>query len=198
MRALFLALSPALLITACASVPRVPSPEVRARAAAASVYSGTLRVDLRSPEFRGRARVFLAFRRPDALRVELPGPTGPRLVAVAKDGGLSAVFPAERAVFRAGATPEDMEALFGVALSPAEIADLLVGVRPTRLTGYEVRWGPAMPREVRAVLPDGGRLAAKVEEAEIDAEVPPAAFAEPPHEGFRVVDAAEARRLWSR
>jgi hypothetical protein len=155
-------------------------------------------VGLNGPEFRGRARVILAFQRPDALRVELPGPAGPRLVAVARSGALCAVFPGERAVFRARAEAPDMQALFGVALAPAELADLLVGVAPKGVVRYEVRWGAALPREVRAVLPDGARLTAKVTEAEIDPPLAPEAFADPPHDGFREVDAVEARRLWSR
>jgi hypothetical protein len=171
---------------------------VKVRAASASSYSGTLRVDLRGPEFRGRARLFLAFRRPQALRLEIPGPTGPRLVVVAREGVLWAVFPGERAVFRAEATAPEMHALFGVALTPDEIADLLLGVAPKGLRGYGARWGPVLPREVRATLPDGARLVAKVEEAELDAALPDAAFDVPAHDGFRSVDAAEARRLWSR
>jgi hypothetical protein len=123
---------------------------------------------------------------------------GPRLVAVARKEALVAVFPEERAVFRAGAAASDMQALFGVALSPSELFDLLVGVPAKSLKRYEVRWGPALPREVRAILPDGGKLVAKVADAEVDAALPDAAFADPPHEGFRDVDAGEARRLWAR
>jgi outer membrane lipoprotein-sorting protein len=188
----------ALLATACASVARVPSASVAERAQTASTYSATLNVDLRGPEIRGRARTLLGFRRPDALRIELPGPTGPRLLVVAREGALVAVFPAERAVFTAPATAPEMEALFGVALTPAELCDLLVGIGPARLERYEVLWGMVLPREVRATFPGGVRLTAKVEGAEMNPTFPAAAFEEPPHEGFRVVSAREARRLWLR
>jgi len=187
-----------LLAGGCASAPPIPPPEAKARAAAASSYSGTLRVDLRGPEFRGRARVLLAFRRPGALRIELPGPTGSRLVVVARQDALWAVFPGERAVLRTRATAPELQALLGVALTPGEIADILVGVPPKGLLRYEARWGSVLPREVRATLPDGARLVAKVEDAEIDAALSPAAFDAPAHDGFRAIDASEARRLWSR
>lgn len=186
------------LATACASIPRLPSAEVAARARGASTYSATVRVDLRGPEVKGRARALVGFQRPDALRIELPGPAGPRLLAVARGGALVAVFPAERAVFSARATADEMESLFGVALTPAELADLLVGIGAARLERYEALWGPTLPREVRAVFRDGARLTARVDEAEVNAPFAAAAFEPPAHEGFRVVDAQEARRLWLR
>jgi hypothetical protein len=186
----------ALLGGACASAG-LPGPGVAERARVASTYSASLRASLRGPDLRGRTRVLLAFRRPDALRLEIPGPTGARLVAVASKGRLIAVFPAERAVFEGSATPEALSALVGVALSPEELIDLLVGVPSPRLRTYRARWGPALPREIEAELPDGSRLVAKVDEAEADSPLPAAAFAPPPHGGYRAIDADEARRLWS-
>jgi outer membrane lipoprotein-sorting protein len=186
------------LFSGCATAARVPSPDVAERARDVSTYSASVRVDLRGPEIRGRARALLGFRRPDALRIELPGPTGPRLLVVASAGSLVAVFPAERAVFKAPATAFEMESLFGVALTPAELADLLVGKGPKHLVRYEVLWGATLPREVRATFPGGARLHARVEDAEMNPTLTLAAFQPPPHEGFRVVDAQEARRLWLR
>ncbi len=173
-----------------------PPARVAERARAAATYSASLRVSLKGPEFRGRTRVLLGFRRPDALRIEIPGPTGPRLVAVTKDGVLAAVFPADRAIFRGRADAADLEALLGVALAPGELIDLLVGVPSPRLRSYQARWGATLPRDIRAVLPDGGRLRATVDEAEADPPLPEEAFTPPRHEAFREVDAAEARRLW--
>jgi hypothetical protein len=166
------------------------------RAAAARSYSGRLRVTLKGPEMRGRTAALLGFRRPAALRLEIPGPAGPRLVAVARDEALTAVFPGERAVFRGEATADGLLDLLGVPLSPAEVMDLLVGTPSPRVRDYRARWGPSFPRELQATLPDGGRLKVTVESATLDPDLPDAAFAEPPHEGFRPVDAAEARRLW--
>ncbi len=134
-------LSPfAALATAsgCASAVRVPPPDVVERALRVSTYSATVRVELRGPDIRGRARALVGFERPDALRIELPGPTGPRLLAVARGGVLVAVFPAERAVFTAEATAPEMESLFGVALTPAELAGSAGGPRcrsPRKLRG---------------------------------------------------------------
>ncbi len=74
--------------------------------------------------------------------------------------------------------------------------DLLVGVGSPRLRAYRARWGPVLPAEIEATLPDGSRLKARVEEAEAGIDLPAAAFAEPTHAGYRRVDAEEARRLW--
>ena len=185
-----------LTLAACASAPLPPPADVSRRAAAARTYSGRLRVSLKGPELRGRTAALLGFRRPDALRIEIPGPAGARLLAVAQGDALTAVFPGERAVFRGQATAEGLADLLGVALSPPEVMDLLLGTASPRVRDFRARWGPSLPRDLQATLPDGGRLKVTVENATLDPELPDAAFAEPPHEGYRAVDAAEARRLW--
>jgi hypothetical protein len=167
------------------------------RARGARSYSARLRVRLSGPTLKARTQVLVACRRPDALRIELPGPGGLRLVAVTRDGTLSAVFPQERAVYSGAATPADLEALLGVGLSPPEVIDLLVGTPPPRLRRYRAAWGPVVPRKVEAELPDGAELTLTIEQPEIDAPIPDTAFEEPPHAGYRGVDALEARRLWS-
>lgn len=184
-----------VLASACAPPPPPPSPEVVARAAASRSYTSQLKVSLSGPQGRGRLRVLLAFRRPEALRIEVPGPTGARLVAVARGGDLTAVFPGDRAAFIGKTTAADMEALLGVALAPAEVMDLLVGVPPPRIRDPRVRWGPVLPREVKGILPDGARLTVVVEDAAPDVALPDAAFEAPRHEGYRRVDADEAREL---
>jgi hypothetical protein len=151
---------------------------------------------LRGPRLRARTPVLIAFRRPDALRIEVPGPTGPRLVAVAAGERLWAVFPGERAVFTGRSTEADFEALLGIALAPREVMDVLVGAPPPRLRAYAARWRGSAPARIDATLPDGGRLRVTVEDAELGAAVPARAFEEPPHEGFRAVTAEEARGLW--
>jgi hypothetical protein len=183
------------LAAGCAPPPPPPSPAVVARAAAARTYSSQLKVSVSGPQGRGRLRVLLAFRRPDALRIEVPGPAGARLIAVASGPDLTAVFPADRAAFVGRTTAEDMEALLGVALTPAEVMDLLLGIPSPRVRDPRVRWGPVLPREVRGVLPDGARLKVEVEEADPDVTLPDAAFAAPRREGYRPVDAGEARDL---
>jgi hypothetical protein len=168
---------------------------VAEKAAAAASWSGSLRVSVSGPQLRGRSRVLLAFRRPDAVRIEIPGPTGARLVAVARDGRLTAVLPGERAVLESEATAAGLEALLGVALSPSELMDVLVGVAPPGVREYRVQWGATLPRRVEAHLADGTRLKATLDEAEADVDLPEAAFAPPPHDAYRPVDADEARRL---
>jgi hypothetical protein len=185
----------ALLAGGCATAA-LPPPAVREEARAAPTYSGRLRISLKGPALRARTRALVAFRRPDALRIEIPGPTGARLVAVAREGALAAVFPGDRAVFLGAATPAELDALLGVGLAPEEVIDLLVGVGSPRLLSYRARWGPSLPAQIEATLPDGSRLEARVEDAEVGLALPPAAFAEPPHADYRRVSAAEARRLW--
>jgi hypothetical protein len=196
-RAFCLALA-GLGLAACATAVRVPPPDVAAHARDATSYSATVRVDLRGPDIRGRARVFVGLERPDALRIELPGPTGPRLLAVARGDVLVAVFPGDRAVFTSPATAAEMESLLGVALTPGELFDLLVGRSPARLLRYEALWGASLPREVRAAFPGGARLTARIEDAEMNPSFGPGVFEPPAHAGFRVVDAQEARNLWLR
>jgi hypothetical protein len=137
----------------------------------------------------------MAFRRPDALRIEIPGSAGARLVAVVRAGRLTAVLPADRAYLESAATADELESLLGVALTPPELMDVLVGRAPPGLREYEVSWGSILPRRVQAVLADGTRLDARLDEAEKDVPLPEAAFDPPPHPGYRAVDADEARRL---
>jgi len=186
----------ALLVVAsgCAKAAP-PSPLVVQQAAALSSYSASLRVSVRGPQLRGRSRALVAFRRPDALRIEIPGPSGARLVAVARDGRLTAVIPAERAVLEREARPEELEALLGVALAPSELMDVLVGVAPAGLRDYDAWWGPRLPRRIEALLADGTRLEATIEDADGGENVLPGAFEPPPHDGYRTIDADEARRL---
>lgn len=144
---------------------------------------------------RGRSRALVAFRRPDALRIEIPGPSGARLVAVARKGRLTAVLPPERAVLERDATPAELESLIGIALYPEQLMDLLVGVPPKGTRSYEARWGRALPRRVDAVLADGTKVKATVEDADAGENLAPAAFDPPPRQGYRPIDADEARRL---
>jgi hypothetical protein len=190
-----LALAAVALAGACGPPPRPPPPDVVARAAALDSYNAELKVSLAGPQGRGRLSVLLAFRRPDGLRIEVPGPAGARLVAVARGQRLTAVFPAERARFVAGTGAADLEALLGVALTPAEMMDLLVGIPAPRMRAHRVRWGPSLPREVRATLPDGARIKVVVQDAQGGVALPEAAFEAPPAQGYREVDADEAREL---
>ncbi len=73
--------------------------------------------------------------------------------------------------------------------------DVLVGVAPPGLRDYRAQWGDTLPRRVEALLADGTRLKATVDEAETGLDLPDAAFEPPAHEAYRSVDATEARRL---
>jgi len=183
--------------TGCATVSPPPPAVIMAGARSSLSYSARLRVTLKGPGLRGRTQALVGFRRPDALRVEIPGSAGARLVAVSREGTVTAVFPGEGAVFRGPASPEALESLLGVALSPPEIMDLLVGTRPTPVRTYDAKWGASLPREITATLADGTRLEVVVEEAEAGGVLPAAAFEEPPSPGYRSIGAAEARGLWS-
>ncbi len=185
----------ALLLGAACATAGLPAPGVAERAAAAASWSGSVRVSVDGPALRGRSRALMAFRRPDAVRIEIPGPSGVRLVAVARAGRLVAVLPGERAVLESEATAADLEALLGVALSPPELMDVLLGVAPPGVRDYRAQWGGTLPRRVEALLADGTRLKATIDEAETGLDLPDAAFLPPPHEAYRPVDAHEARRL---
>ena len=180
---------------ACAGAFRPAAPGVAERAAASPSWSGSLRVSVRGPDLRGRSRALVAFRRPDALRIEIPGPSGARMIAVARGGRLTAVLPSDRAFLAREASPSELDALIGVALAPPELMDVLVGARPSSLRDYRADWGRAYPRRIEALLGDGTRFEATVEDADDGADVSPAAFDPPPHDGYREVDADEARRL---
>jgi hypothetical protein len=184
----------ALAVSGCAKVAP-PSPEVARAAAALASYSGSLRVAVRGEELRGRSRALVAFRRPDALRIEIPGASGARLLAVVTGGRLTAVLPADRAVLEREASPAQLEALLGIALAPEELMDVLVGIRPASARDYRVRWGRALPRRIEALLADGTRLDVQVDEAEGGVSLPAVAFEPPAHQGYRPTDAEEARRL---
>jgi hypothetical protein len=158
-------------------------------------YSAAVRIKLSGAGLRGRASTLVAFRRPDSLRVEVPGPGGLRMLAVARDGELMALFPGERAVYRADATERTFEELFGVRLAPSDVMDLLVGAQPAAATSVKVWWGTRWPERVDARIEGGGKLDMRVEDPE-GAPVPDAAFVFPDVRGYRSVGAAEARRFW--
>lgn len=188
-------LAMALLAGACRSLGP-PPPGVAEQARGAVSLSARLRVSLRGPQARGRATALIAFRRPDALRVEVPGPNGPRLALVAGGGRVLAAFPGDRAYWEGEATAGSLEALLGVALTPAEVMDLLVGVPPASVHDYRASWGPSLPRKVTASLADGSQLTVVMEDAEVGGELPPRAFEDPPHAGFRLLTREELRGLW--
>ena len=190
-------LSVSLTALGCASA-RLPKPEVQETARATSDYSARLSVAFAGPRGRARATVLAAFARPDSLRVELPGPGGARLVVVAAGGKLTAVFPSERAVFEGSCTTQDVEAVLGVALTPGEIMDLLVGAPGGRILDARVTWGDHFPRRVSGRLADGTTLVVKMQGVETPSAFPPAAFLPPPHPGYRAIDADEARDMWVR
>jgi hypothetical protein len=173
----------------------LPPLETRQAFKSTEGLTGRLRVSVRGPERRGRATVLVGFRRPDALRVEIPEGVGQRLVVIARAERLCAIFPADRAVFRGPATAASVEAALSVALTPSEVMDLIVGAPSERLTVHHVRWRRDRPREVAVRLPDGTDLKMKMEEISL---APPAkeAFEEPVLSGYRSISAEEARSLW--
>ncbi len=185
----------ALAFGACRSLS-LPPPEVAERARAIESLSGRLQVSVSGPQARGRATVLFAFQRPDALRLEVPGPIGPRLTLTARRGRLLATFPRDRAYFEAEATSQALEVVLGVGLAPSEVMDFLVGVPPQNVSDYRVSWGSWLPHRLSARLADGARLKVVVEQADMDAPLGPRAFEEPPRAGFRPLTAREVSSLW--
>jgi hypothetical protein len=111
---------------------------------------------------------------------------------------LTAVFPAERAVFRGAADAGAFSDLLGLPLAPGDVIDLLSGVAPAAVRDYRADWGATAPRRVHARIADGPRLRLTIEDPEIGREIPAAAFEPPPHDGYREVGAEEAQKLWAR
>lgn len=184
-------------LAACATAPPRPPESVLEIARAVRTYSAEVAVRLKGPSLRARARALVAFARPHSLRIEVPGPGGARFVLVAHGEELSAVFPAERAVYRGAATAAEVEALLGVALEPSELMGVLVGSGASRLASYRVWWGERLPERIDATLEDGTRLGLRVSRAEADVALPAVAFEPPASRGYRVVTASEARDLWA-
>jgi hypothetical protein len=185
-----------LLLPACAGRFRPATPAAAAALREAGTYSAAVRVSVGGRLLRGRASAVIAFRRPSSLRVEVAGPTGARLVAVAHHDRLTAVFPADRAVYRGAATRDAFRDVLGLSLGPADVIDLLSGVAPASVRDYRADWGPVAPLRIEGRLQDGARLGVRVEEPEVGAPVPDAAFEPPPAPGYREVSAEEASRLW--
>jgi hypothetical protein len=178
----------------CVSAGLAPI-ETRTALARAEGLTGRMRVTIRGPERRGRATVLFGFKRPDALRIEIPGTTGPRLTVVTRASRLCAVFQAERAVYRDVVSTASIDAALGVALTPEETMDLIVGAPLPRLPQTRVRWGRHFPREVTTRLPEGVELTIKLEEAEVGSPELEA-FMEPKLLGYRAIDAEAARDIW--
>ena len=116
-----------------------------------------------------------------------------------RSGSVTAVFPSERAVYAGAADAPSMEALLGVALTPAEVMDLLLGTAPARSDASRVPLGTA----AAAV---GRRPAARTARACGDDRggrgrpwpcPRPRSSRRPPRD-YRRVDVEEARGLWSR
>ena len=183
-----------LLAVACATA-RLPAPGVAEKARGARVLSGSLRVSVRGPELRGRSRALVAFRRPDEIRIEIPGPSGARLVAV------HGVGPARGGVARGARGARERRGTAGARSAPrdrtrARGADGRARRRrgrrargATRPTG--VRRCPARPRRAPRRHPprrEGrrGRARRRAAPGRLRARRP---------RGCRAIDADEARRL---
>ena len=188
---------PALLFVAgCASRSAPPTPEVAQAARSLQSFSADLSVKVGGRVHAPRNTVLVGFRRPDRLRLEVPAPGSARLILVARDGVLTAVFPRARAVFEGPADRQVLGDIIGVALAPSDVMDFLVGVAPPSVIDYSAQWGPALPHRVRGQLEDGTRLDVKVVDPSPGATIADKAFEPPPHKGYRQIAAAEARELW--
>lgn len=184
-------------LVGCATLTPVP-PEAVATARGLSSYSATLKVALTGATRRGRARALVAFERPGALRVEVPGPAGVRLLAVSNGGRLWSVFPAERAYFEGPADAEAMQALLGIALTPEAMMDVLAGAGSAEVREYRADYRAGLPRRLSATLSDGSRLRITVEDAQAPAMLPAAVFQPPAHPGYRRLSSDEVVDLWAR
>jgi hypothetical protein len=182
----------------CAGRSAAPSPDVADAARVLTSYSANLAVKMGGRKHAPRSTVMVGFRRPDRLRIEMPGPGGARLILVARNDVVTAVFPKSRAVFEGKADRQVLGDITGVALAPTDVMDFLVGVQPPSVTEYSASWGPVLPKQVKGKLEDGTHLDVKVNEPSPGATLAERAFEPPPHERYRRIDAAEARELWQK
>jgi hypothetical protein len=162
-----------------------------------SRYSARLHVSFSGPQGQARGDALVAFERPDRLRIEVPGPTGARLVILASGGQLTAVLPRERALHRGPASREELGRLLAVTLAPSEIMDLLSGLPPPSVELRRLKWKGGLPEDIGGRLEDGTSLRIRVRDRSLD-ELSEHAFEEPRCPGCRLVDAEEARELVTR
>lgn len=180
----------------CATLkPATPAAMEAARALPS--YSATLKVGLSGPTRRGRTRALVAWVRPGDLRVEIPGPGGVRLLAVAHNGQLSSVFPGERAYFEGPADAATLQALLGIVLAPEAMIDVLAGAGSTHVSDYRADYRAGLPRRLEARLSDGSRLRVVVEDVQAPITLPPAAFEPPARPGYRRLGLEEVADLWA-
>ena len=191
-----IAIAAAAFTAACAARSVPPAEPVLQAARSLGSYSAELSVKVGGRLHAPRSTVLVGFRRPDRLRLEMPGPGGARLILVARDGVITAVFPRARAVFEGQAERHILGDIIGVALAPPDVMDFLVGAPPASVEDYRADWGPALPTRVRGKLEDGTRLDVKILEPTPGATLPDRAFEPPPHQGYRFINAGEARELW--
>ena len=187
----------ALLAPACAARFAVPA---RRRRRAPPPPRPTARgcASRSRAELRARTPVLLAFRRPDALRIEVPGPTGRAADRGRRGRPPVGGVPRRARVFRGRRRPQRTWRRCSASRSrprgdgPAgRRARRRACARTTRAGGPLSRAHRRHAARRRAAEGDrrGGGSAARA--------VPEQAFAEPPHAGLPAVDAEEARRLWS-
>jgi hypothetical protein len=104
--------------------------------------------------------------RPDRFRLEAFSLGGLASLAVCDGERLAVYVPQDGAVYRGAATPLNMARFVGVALSPGEVVDVLLGGAPGRAGQAAAAWGTEAKRGVdrgRGLLsvevgsPRGGR-----------------------------------------
>jgi hypothetical protein len=135
--------------------PRRPIDAVPDEAPTFGVYAATHR----SSEGRRSFRVLLHAELPDRIHAEVIGPVGgPRLIVDGGSGRLAVTFVAERTAYVGAARPQDLEAVFGVRIT---LADLVSGLLTGRASD-----GPYSFR--RSASPDG--LPASIEVASADGD----------------------------
>ena len=191
---------PALLALARSSPRPAPAPSVPLRPASprcgavAVLRPGAARVGARSQR-RGRSRALVGSAVPTRCASSSPGPRaracrrGPRRPP---DGRAPARARVSRAGGAAGRSRGPPRRRAGAGRADGRARRSAPG-GPARLPAD---WGAALPApRSRRCSATGRGCEATVDEADARAGVSPAAFVAPPHDGYREVDADEARRL---
>ena len=168
-----LALAGLLAARACATAPPAAAGGGERARPPRPTWSGSLRVSVSGPDVRGRSRVAAGV--PPARRrcaSRCPAPRARASWRWLATGAWPRSCPAERAFLEARPRPRTWRRCWASRSTPAR-ADGPAGGRGARAPARATRrsWGSALPRRVAALLPDGARLVATVEDAEADAEL---------------------------
>ena len=155
-------------LSGCAARGHIATPGEMALLRATDGLSSAGRITLEGPGGKVSARVVFGVARPDSLRIEIPAGTGLRFLLVSKEGRLRAELPGDDAMFEGPATPEVMNGLFGIDLSPRDLVGAILGSPPGSLN-VSWRFERSRPSQMIISGSNNTRLTLSVEDPDVRA-----------------------------